>query len=247
MHRFFLPPEQCRGDTPVLDGQEAHHGLRVLRVEKGDRITVLDGLGHEYICEIVSTGRQQIHLRIVETRSHPEPACRVTLLQAVPRGKLIENIIQKATELGVSRIVPLLTERVVHKFEAKEIAGKRDKWQQVAVEAIKQCGAPWLPFVEAPMDPRRFLGGNEAFELPLLASLQSRAHPRSHFDAFRARHHRQPVSICIWVGPEGDFTADEIQTIEASAALPITLGPLVLRSETAAIYCLSVIQYETSR
>jgi 16S rRNA (uracil1498-N3)-methyltransferase len=247
MRRFFLPPEQCQGETLVLQGSEAHHGLRVLRVIEGDQITVLDGKGQDFLCEIVSTGKERIHLRMIRARSHPESASSITLLQAVPRGKLIESIIQKATELGVRRIVPLLTERVVHRFDTKEIAAKRDRWQQVAIEAIKQCGGPWLPRVEAPLTPEEFLARNETFELPLLASLQAADHPRIHFDAVRAKHGRHPASVCIWIGPEGDFTAQEIQAVQASGALPITLGPLVLRTETAAIYCLSVTQYEISR
>ncbi len=244
MHRFFLPPEQCKGNSLVLEGPEAHHGLRVLRLRKGDKVTVLDGHGRECVCEIVSAERQKMRLRVEGARSHPEPACRITLLQAIPKGKLIESIIQKATELGAYRIVPLLTERVVHRLDSKETAEKREEWQQIAIEAIKQCGAPWLPLVERPLRPAEFLARSERFELPLVASLLSQDHPRKHFDAFRAKHGRQPASACIWIGPEGDFTPQEIEAIETSGVLPVTLGPLILRTETAATCCLSVMQYE---
>ena len=245
MHRFFLPPEQWHGKSLVLEGAEAHHGLRVLRLRKGDEITILDGQGRESRCEIELAEKQKIHLRVVEELSHGAPACRITLLQAVPKGKLIESIIQKATELGAHRIVPLLTERVVHRFTAKEAEKKREQWQEVAIEAIKQCGAPWLPRVETPLTPEQFLERDEQFDLPLVASLQSQDHPRKRFDAFRARHNRQLGSACIWIGPEGDFTSQELRTIQESGAMPITLGPLILRTETAAIYCLSLLQYET--
>jgi 16S rRNA (uracil1498-N3)-methyltransferase len=245
MHRFFLPRAQCGSDSLVLDGGEAHHALRVLRLRQGDKLTILDGHGREYLSEIVATDKQKISLRLIEARSHPEPQCRVTLLQAVPKGKLIETIIQKATELGAYRVIPLVTERVVHRYETKQALEKGDQWQQVAIEAIKQCGAPWLPRVEGPQTPEQFLAKREVFDLPLLASLQSNDHPRNHFEAFRATHRRQPASVCIWIGPEGDFTPEELQVIQASGARPITLGPLVLRTDTAASYCLSFIQYET--
>ena len=245
MHRFFLPPEQWQGKSVVLEGAEAHHGLRVLRLRKGDEITILDGQGRECLCEIESAEKQKIYGRVLGERSHPAPASRITLLQAIPRGKLIENIIQKATELGVHRIVPLLTERVVHRFATKEAEKKRAQWQEVAIEAIKQCGAAWLPRLETPLTPAQFLERKEKFDLPLVAALPSQNHPRTRFDAFRARHSRQPASVCIWIGPEGDFTPQELRMIQESGALPITLGPLVLRTETAAIYCLSVAQYET--
>jgi 16S rRNA (uracil1498-N3)-methyltransferase len=180
-----------------------------------------------------------------ETAASPPP-CELTLLQAVPKGKIFESIIQKATELGAARIVPLLSERVTLRLDDESHASRREKWQLVAIEAIKQCGSPWLPKVELPVSPAEFLARAErAPELSLIASLQPQSrHPREYFDAFRARHGRAPASVCVWVGPEGDFTPLEISAIESGGALPITLGRLVLRSETAATYCLSVLNYE---
>ena len=154
-------------------------------------------------------------------------------------------IIQKATELGAFRIVPLLSERVATHLDKKGPAHKAEKWQLIAIEALKQCGSAWLPKVEAPITPAQFLKRKEEFDLPLVASLQPGSkHPREYFRAFHANHGRPPKSICVWVGPEGDFTPAEITAIQSEGALPITLGPLVLRSETAAVYCLSVLNYE---
>jgi 16S rRNA (uracil1498-N3)-methyltransferase len=163
----------------------------------------------------------------------------------VPKGKIIESIIQKATELGVARIVPLLTDRVVMELDEKHAGRKAEKWQQVAIEAIKQCGAGWLPKVESPVTPKEFLARKEAFELPLIASLQPGAqHPRTYFQKFESQHGRNPQSACVWIGPEGDFTPAEVAAIVSAGALPMTLGRLVLRVETAATYCLSVLNYE---
>src|SRR6185436_16411700 len=169
----------------------------------------------------------------------------ITLLQAVPKGKILEVIIQKATELGVSRIVPLLTERVTTRLDAEDDAHKAEKWQGIAIEAVKQCGSAWLPKVEAPITPADFLARSEKFELPLIASLQPGSrHPREYFRQFEKEHGHRPASVCIWVGPEGDFTPAEVRAVESSGAKPVTLGPLVLRSETAATYCLSILNYE---
>jgi 16S rRNA (uracil1498-N3)-methyltransferase len=245
MHRFYLPPEQCQGESLVLTGREAHHARHVLRIEPGESVTVLDGAGREFRCEVRECGSSRASLTVVEKRQHPAPLSRITLLQAVPKGKLIEAIIQKATELGVWRIVPLLTERVVAHVDEEGRAHKAEKWQVVAQEAIKQCGSPWLPRVEAPLTPGQFLARKESFELPLIASLQSGSrHAREYFRAFQAQHGRMPASICVWIGPEGDFTPAETETIKGQGASPITLGPLVLRTETAAIYCLSILNYE---
>jgi 16S rRNA (uracil1498-N3)-methyltransferase len=164
--------------------------------------------------------------------------CRITLLQALPKGKLFEAIVQKATELGAARIVPLLSQRVVVQLNKNEAARKAAKWQSIAGEAIKQCGATWLPHVEIPTTPEQFLARKEHFDLALVGSLQPDAkHPREYLRS-------QPKSAAVWIGPEGDFTPPELEAITKSGAHPITLGPLVLRTETAAIYCLSIINYE---
>lgn len=245
MHRFYLPPEQCTGPTLFLTSREAHHAQRVLRMRRGDTATVLDGAGHEFLCRMEDSDRDKVKLAVVEKRDHRPLPCQVTLLQAMPKGKIIETIIQKATELGVARIVPLLSERVAIRLDSKDAAQKADKLQLVAIEAIKQCGAAWLPKVESPISLAGFLARRERFELPLVASLQSgNRSPKEHFQDFRTRHGRNPASAGVWVGPEGDFTKGEVDSIIANGALPITLGPLVLRVETAATYCLSIISYE---
>lgn len=245
MHRFYLPPTECKSGPLMLAGTEAHHAMRVLRVRRGERVTVLDGEGGEFLCDVVDFDRDKVQLGVVEQKSVPPPPCPLTLLQAIPKGKIIESIIQKATELGVARIVPLLTERVVTDLDEKHAGRKAEKWQHVAVEAIKQCGAAWLPRVESPLTPKEFLARKEQFELPLIASLQPGAqHPRNYLRQFETQHGRKPKSMCIWIGPEGDFTPQEVTEVIAAGAQPITLGKLVLRVETAATYCLSVLNYE---
>lgn len=245
MHRFHLPPEECRGSCLTLRGREAHHASRVLRLRIGDAVTVLDGAGGQWDCEVSSMGRDAVALRVLsETRSEA-PETRITLVQALPKGKLFDSIIQKATELGVSRIVPLLSERVVTQIDDENEASKLEHWRTIAVEAVKQCGQRWLPQITETATPSEVLKHLPGDELNLIASLQPGSrHPRFWFDEFRMREGRGPASASVWVGPEGDFTAAEIEAVIASGARPISLGPLVLRCETAATFCLSVLSYE---
>lgn len=287
MHRFYCPAPDSEGDQILLTGGEAHHAAHVLRLRPREIVTVLDGAGGELICELLEVNRKQVQLAVKERKSVPPPSCSITLFQAIPKAKLFEFIIQKATESGASRIVPLFTERVVMRLTEEDAAEKADKWQHVAIEAIKQCGSAWLPKVEAPVALREFLahgkprpsksethrkletekaptpsfshpmgegvrGTGEAphhgeFDLPLIASLQPGSrHAREYFRQYQEAHGRKPNSACIWIGPEGDFTPEEVSAIEAAGAKPITLGKLVLRSDTAALYCLSILNYELS-
>jgi 16S rRNA (uracil1498-N3)-methyltransferase len=248
MHRFYLPPERCADAILRLDGREAHHALHVLRLKRGELITVLDGVGNEFLCAVKTSSRDAVTLSVSLKNFTPSPPCSITLLQAVPKGKIIESIIQKAVELGARRIVPLLTEHVVTHLDGEDTGNKRDKWQQVAIEAIKQCGAAWLPDIETPTTLKEFLEHGDEFDLSLVGSLQSdRRHPRKYFQEFQTKHGRLPQSVGVWIGPEGDFTLDELKAIQTSGALPISLGRLVLRVETAAIYCLSILNYELNR
>ena len=188
MHRFYLPPENCRGASLRLEGREAHHALHVLRVKRGERVTVLDGVGGEFLCEVASAAKDFLTLAVKETFSKAAPVCAITLLVAIPKGKIIEGIIQKSVELGANRIVPLLTERVITQLDDDGAEGKRAKWQQVAIEAIKQCGAPWLPTVESPQSIAEFLARGEKIELALIGSLQTkRRHPRAWISEFQTQ------------------------------------------------------------
>jgi 16S rRNA (uracil1498-N3)-methyltransferase len=245
MHRFYLPPVNCREAVLRLDGREAHHALHVLRIRRGERVTVLDGAGAEFFCDVESATKNSLVLAVKEKQFTPAPTCPLTLLVAIPKGKLIEGIIQKAVELGAHRVVPLLTERVVTQLDGDGAEAKREKWQAVAIEAIKQCGAPWLPKVGAPQTIAEFLARGEKIELSLVGSLQTeRRHPREWILEFQKQHGRLPHSAGAWIGPEGDFTLAELQAIEAAGAKPVTLGRLTLRVETAAVYCLSFLNYE---
>lgn len=245
MHRFYLPPDQCHASSLTLTDREAHHGLHVLRLRRGDPVTVLDGAGGEYLCQTAELARTTIGLTVRQMRSVPPLPYEVTLVQALLKGKMFDAIIQKATELGVSRIVPLLSDRVILQLDEQKSGTKTDHWRRTAIEAIKQCGSAWLPRIEPATAFRTLVGRGDKFDLSLIAALQSESrHPRAWFEAFRAEHRHLPRSVCLWVGPEGDFTPEEVEAAKLVNARPITLGRLVLRSETAAIYSLAIVNYE---
>jgi 16S rRNA (uracil1498-N3)-methyltransferase len=245
LHRFYLPPENCREEILRLEGREAHHALRVLRLKRGDEALVLDGAGHEFSCKVEDAARDRLSLQVAKQKAVPPLPCSTTLFVGIPKGKIIENIIQKSVELGVRTIAPLLTERVVTRLDKKDAEHKREQWQQVAIEAIKQSGAAYLPEIAMPGTIESFLAQKEKPDLQLVGSLQKeRRHPRDIFREYEKMNGRSPRSAAAWIGPEGDFTPDELEAIQNSGAQPISLGRLVLRVETAAIYCLSILNYE---
>lgn len=242
MHRFYIAPAQWNLDHLVLDDDETHHALHVLRLAAGARAVVFNGRGDEATIELSEVTKKSVTLRQLHHAKSAPLGCAITLGQAIPKGKNMDLIVQKATELGAAAIVPLLSERTVLQFDADEAAKKQAKWQTVAIEAAKQCGQNWLPEIQRPQTPKEFFQGRPHFDLTLIASLQT--------DAWRLKEllaefgEKKPQRVLILVGPEGDFTPAEIALAKSHGCRPITLGPIVLRTETAAIYCLSVLSYE---
>ena len=242
MHRFFVPNAPKVGESFELPKSEAHHAVSVLRVRVGDTAIALDGKGRALRCEVESCGRRQVSLRAGEETVRPRTGGELILVQAVAKGKAMDLIIQKATELGVARVVPVITERTVARPDSGDYAAKRDKWRDIAIEACKQCGAVWLPEVDEPMTLGDALATcRPTGRLSLVTALEEGAMEiRAGFEAFRGREGREPDSVSIWVGPEGDFSENEMIDIKAAGAIPVTLGELTLRSETAAICGLSI-------
>ena len=243
MHRFHLPPENW--DSAVLDESESHHCADVLRLAPGEKISVFDGRGREARAEIASVERGRVAVKISIPSKTPPPPCRITLAQAVPKGKNMDLIVQKAVELGAARIAPLLSDRTVVQLDSGDADRKRGKWQSVALEACKQCGQNHLPEVAEPLTVRAFLEREDKKRLLLIASLQPDARPfKSLLAEHAAQHGTPPADVTILVGPEGDFTPAEIALAKSHGCLPVTLGPIILRTETAAIYCLAVLAHE---
>jgi 16S rRNA (uracil1498-N3)-methyltransferase len=245
MHRFYLAPEHWQPDALVLTASEAHHCRNVLRLERGDKVVLFDGRGREITAEITSADSAQIQLRKLHEAQTPPLRCRITLGQAIPKGKNMDLIVQKAVEIGAAEIAPILSDRTVVRLDEESAAAKQAKWQTVAIEAAKQCGQNWLPQVQAPQTLAQFFQEHRRFDLQLIGSLQSDAvHLKKILAEYLAEHGDRPASVLMLVGPEGDFTPAELSLARSQGCRPITLGPIVLRVETASIYCLSILSYE---
>ena len=245
MHRFYVAPESWSPDTLGLSGSEAHHARNVLRMKRGDRAVLFNGRGREITAEIVDLDEDEVRLRKLHETETPPLRCRITLGQAIPKGKNMDLIVQKAVEIGAAEIAPLISERTIVDLGPKEAEQKRAKWQQIAIEAAKQCGQNWLPQLHAPRKLKDFFSQAGGFDLRLIGSLQSDAiHPKKILADYTDEHRDWPRNVLMLVGPEGDFTPAELALAKTNGCLPITLGPIILRVETAAIYCLSVLSYE---
>jgi 16S rRNA (uracil1498-N3)-methyltransferase len=269
MHRFYIPPENWNPDALVLSGSETHHCRDVLRMKRGDKAVLFNGRGHEITAEIIKIDNREVWFRKLHGSETPPLRCRITLGQAIPKGKNMDLIVQKAVEIGAAEIAPLISERTIVDLDAKDAAQKQAKWEQVAIEAAKQCGQNWLPQVHAPRKLKDFFstveaaipaGGNPEtlpprwrpqqpddlhFDLRLIGSLQSDAqHLKKILAEYSSAHRHLPTSVLMLVGPEGDFTPAELALAKSHGCHPITLGPIILRVETAAIYCLSILSYE---
>jgi 16S rRNA (uracil1498-N3)-methyltransferase len=245
MHRFYLAPEDWNPDALVLSGTEAHHGRNVLRLDPGDKIVVFDGRGHEVTAEITSVDSSQIRLRKLHQAKTPPLRCQITLAQAIPKGKNMDLIVQKAVEIGAAEIAPILSDRTVVRLDEESAASKQSKWRTIAIEAAKQCGQNWLPRVQVPQTMAQLFQQSRRFDLQLIGSLQADAiHLKKILAEYCAEHGDRPTSVLMLVGPEGDFTPAELSLARSHGCRPITLGPIVLRVETASIYCLSVLSYE---
>jgi 16S rRNA (uracil1498-N3)-methyltransferase len=240
MHRFYLAPAEWNSASPSLDEDQSHHVLNVLRLREGDYVTVFDGKGAEAKAVLLAVEKGRIRLRIGPKRQSRELPCAITLAQAIPKGRRMDFIVQKATELGASQIAPLLSERTVVQFDAKESAKKRAKWREIAIEACKQCGQNRVPEIEIPRTLKEFFQKQEPSELMLIASLEPDAVGLKNILSERLT----PRTVCVLVGPEGDFTPGELALAKSKGCIPITLGPTVLRAETAALYTLSVLGHE---
>src|SRR5262252_8766770 len=157
MHRFYISPETWNPDALTLRDTEAHHARDVLRMKRGDRAVLFNGRGREITAEIIDLAKDEIRLRKLQETETPPLLCRITLGQAIPKGKNMDLIVQKAVEIGAAEIAPLISERTIVDIDKKEAEQKREKWQQIAIEAAKQCGQNWLPTVHPPRKPKDFL------------------------------------------------------------------------------------------
>lgn len=240
MHRFFFQSTHRDNDRVRLDAEESRHALQVLRLKKGAEIILLDGLGCVFAARIEGTGgkaAQEVTAVITGTLPDNEPHTRVTLYQGLPKGGKLEMIVQKCTELGVHSVQPVQFARSV-----KEAGKGAEKTQQrllrIAREAAKQCGRGQVPLIGAARPLSEVIGrlpGHGLVLVPWEEAGDGSPHLREVLTC------APPQEIALVIGPEGGIAPEEIEALRAAGASAVTLGPRILRTETAGVAALAAI------
>jgi 16S rRNA (uracil1498-N3)-methyltransferase len=233
MPRLFVPPESLGGERATLDRAAHRHLVKVLRLGRGDRVHLFDGAGSEIEARIETVGASSVEVSLGKRQRLPAPACTIVLLISPPRGERMDLVVQKTTELGVARIVPVTSARAMVKASPHQ----RSRWQSIATEASRQSGRADVPAV-ADLVPLAEAIAREADgaspRLMLWEGERARALGAALADG--------PRSVTLLVGPEGGFQAEEVRLTAAAGFVPVGLGPRILRSETAAIVGVALAQ-----
>lgn len=244
--RVLLREPVAGRETVVLDAQAAHYVQKVLRLRAGDRVVLFDGHGGEYHGVLATTGAgAAVRIDAFRPDDRNLAGLEVTLWQAVCRGNRMDNALEKATELGVSRIVPLLSERVVVKLRGERGDSRRDHWQRVVDAACEQCGLNRVPEVAAPVALRDALVAERARQRPApFTTLHWLLHHNAtqHLATVAAGRVQPPLDLTLAVGPEGGFDDGEIALLQSEGFAAVAMGPRVLRADTAAPAALAMLQ-----
>ena len=242
MRRFFVEEKDIKEDQVTIKGDEARHIVQVLRLKEKDKIKVFTGKGKEYSIEIKEAGKKEVIGKILkESRLNTEPAVEITLIQGIPKSNKMDFIVQKVTELGVKRIIPVITQRTIVKLNEEKARARRNRWQRIALEAAKQSGRAIIPEVDEVTTFVQALNNISEENLNLIpweeeetTSLKKVLKPITD--------HRVPITV--FIGPEGGFTSGEVEAAKKRGALSVSLGPRLLRTETAGLAALVMILYE---
>lgn len=243
MHRHYVSTETLKMTQITLDHANSRHFLNVLRLRKGDEVQLFDGCGNEADCVIADASRGCVTLkRQGDLIVHPRPSCKLILGACISKGKRMEWTVEKAVELGATEIIPIASDYSVVRLEKDDHENKRERWLRIAIDAARQCSAVYLPEITEPMPLKDTLhriavSGSIAFA----GALQPDSIPfRDSIEALRSEQ-KQISSVTWLVGPEGDFSPDEYNAMRSAGVRFVSLGDLILRTETAAIYGLCVL------
>ena len=243
MHRFYT--DTAQQDRARLTPDDAHHAVHVLRLEPGSRVEIVSG-GTRYAAELAEVSSSCVTARLLHPLPSTEPRYRITLFQGLPKGEKMDLIVQKAVELGVSRIVPLEMERSIVRLDGRGGEKKAQRWEKIAREAGKQSGRVMEVAVEPPCSFARFLTMASLFR-PLIVPYENEM---AHTLREAAGEADPALEAGILIGPEGGISPSEMEQLSAAGALPVTLGPRILRTETAgpaALACLMCLLGEMER
>jgi 16S rRNA (uracil1498-N3)-methyltransferase len=218
----------------TLSTAESHHLARVLRIQPGQEITLFDGRGGVADAVVETVGKTAVEARITRRWSVPPPAVEIELIQAVPKPDRWELVLQKAVELGATGIQPMLTQHTEFRPNPK----KQARWEKIVLNAAQQCEVRWLPQLKPLKKMDGILPDLGGYDLVLIGSLHEGAKP------FRAIDFTGMTKVALLIGPEGDFTPEEVDAAVQAGAVPVSFGDRILRTETAAIFGLSVLAYK---
>jgi 16S rRNA (uracil1498-N3)-methyltransferase len=238
MQRYFISPEQVKLPHVRILGDDVHHIKNVLRGRPGEKLICCDGQGRDYVSEIDEISRDEVVCRVLETvPSKGEPRTRVTVAQSLPKGDKLEWILQKGTEIGAVRFLPFTSERTVVKIEEKKSEKKRERWQRIVKEAAEQAHRGRIPEVSSPISWDGLLEEIRQVEAAYIA------YEKGGDVLSRRLEQDAPASVLLIVGPEGGFSDREVREAMEAGAVPVTLGPRILRTETAPLVALSCILF----
>lgn len=234
--RIYSPESLRPGTTRTLPAAATTHATRVLRLAAGDAITLFDGSGMEYAAEIRVAARSGLTVDIgAGTRVERESPLRITLLQGISRGPRMDTVVQKATELGVAVLQPVLAERSVVRLDADRSSGRVEHWRRIVISACEQCGRAVLPEVREPCT----LSAAIASLPPGTTGLTLQPAAVRHLPAVP----EGILSVALAIGPEGGFDPAEIATLDRAGFKGVSLGPRILRTETAPLAALAILQF----
>ena len=236
MRRFFVSPPSLQQDRVSLEGDTLHHLSKVLRLTIGEEIILLDGCGNLCQCRIESLGRKSGEALVLRRWQESERVLPVQLLQSLPKGDKMELILQKGTELGVTEFVPVLAGRSTPRLVADREESRRQRWERIIQEAARQCQRPMLPRLAPAITLTEALAACTA-ELRLLP-WEEESRPLAS-----VLPQRPPASAAVLIGPEGGFSAAEAAQASAAGFVPVSLGPRILRSETAGFVVTTILQH----
>jgi 16S rRNA (uracil1498-N3)-methyltransferase len=235
-----VAPERIQGDRVVLDPDETRHLARVLRLGPGDLVVVADGRGCDYTVRVESVADTATGTILGVRPNRAESPLTLTLLQGIPKGDKMEAIVRAATELGVHRIWPAITARTVVRLEPSRWRDRARRWQRVAREATKQCGRARVPEIEAPQPLEAWLARVPAEGALRHCGWEGPAPPLA---AVVAGLPGPPAEVAVLVGPEGGLAREEVEAARRLGWRPVSLGPRILRTETAGLALLAILQF----
>lgn len=242
MSIFYIKNEQINEENAYIEGEDVKHIKDVLRYNINDNIDICDENGIKYITKIINMAKDKISLKILEVSEETsEPSVNITLFQGLPKADKLEMIIQKCTELGVSEIVPVITERVIVKLDEKSASKKVERWNKIAQEAGKQSGRQKIPKVKNINNLKNLIEILPKYDILLLPY---ECEKEVTLKSVLRNLDKNVKNIAIFIGPEGGFSENDLKLLSLPNAKKVTLGPRILRTETAGLATVSMVLYE---